>query len=912
MANEFRVKNGLIVGDLSVDSGGTLTIPDEIIHAGDTDTKIIFGTDTQGFQVNGNAIMGITDGQVTVDGSLTLKERSAAPADNDAYGQLWVKNTGTGQLFFTTDDGTDIQITTSSAVNASGGAANQTLTTGDGVSGANSGSDGDFTIAVEAAQTTITSLLATDIKIGEDDQTKIDFETADEIHFYAANVEQVYLADNIFGPQSDSDVDLGTTGVRWKDAFVDSITVTGAVTPASITLGGHTFNDIDIGTEHVDTDDHIMSSGAIKEYVDANGGASAIDNLSDAITTATSNIGLGSGALDSLTASSGNYNTALGINAGTAITTGDNSVAIGYNALTTATTQNEATAIGYLAGEDLAGGVFGSTAMGVRSLSNFTTGWGNTGVGHDALWSENGAGTGQQNTAIGYQAMKGAVGGGVGITGSFNVGLGSHANSRIADGTANVAVGHQSNNNVSSGSYNIGIGMRANQNVTTGSRNIAIGHEAMNGYDTENDNIAIGYDALGGSVAGGEYNVSIGNYSLDALTSADYNVAIGHNAGTLIQDGGSNVVIGAEAAGNGDIGANNVLVGMQSGYGSTDATQSVAIGNDAGKFGLKAATGSIAMGQNALKGHSSNTTGANYNTALGHYSMEDVTTGDDNTAVGSYSLKEITTGSTNIAIGHDAGDNITTGSHNVVIGGADVASATGDSQLSISSGGGGVTWITGTSDSGVLMGDGTIPNGSTAGQLTISNANADTFAHTLLLVDSEDDATNGPVLTLYRNTASPADNDILGKIQFNGEDSNGDARAYGNIRTESVDVTNGSHDGAMIFNTAIAGTQTDIFRIDTGVRAMIAGVVNITGTTTLSDEQSGSYVYVTGSGAPTLPPTAIAGQQFTLINNTGGNLTVGLGTSNAIASGWTAHAVMADETARTYFSPEANKWIYIG
>jgi hypothetical protein len=85
------------------------------------------------------------------------------------------------------------------------------------------------TLSVDAAQTGITSLLATDIKIGEDDQTKIDFETADEIHFYAANVEQVYLGDNIFGPQSDSDVDLGSTGVRWKDAFVDSLTVTGDI-----------------------------------------------------------------------------------------------------------------------------------------------------------------------------------------------------------------------------------------------------------------------------------------------------------------------------------------------------------------------------------------------------------------------------------------------------------------------------------------------------------------------------------------------------------------------------------------------------------------------------------------------------------------------------------------------------------
>jgi cytoskeletal protein CcmA (bactofilin family) len=102
----------------------------------------------------------------------------------------------------------------------------------------------DFAIA--AAQTTITSLLATDIKIGEDDETKIDFETADEIHFYAANVEQVYLGDNIFGPQSDSDVDLGSTGVRWKDAFVDTITTTG-----NATVGGDltvTGDDITMGT----------------------------------------------------------------------------------------------------------------------------------------------------------------------------------------------------------------------------------------------------------------------------------------------------------------------------------------------------------------------------------------------------------------------------------------------------------------------------------------------------------------------------------------------------------------------------------------------------------------------------------------------------------------------------------------
>jgi hypothetical protein len=108
--------------------------------------------------------------------------------------------------------------------------------------------DGDNTLdfALGAAQTTITSLLATDIKIGEDDQTKIDFETADEIHLYAANAEQVYVADGIFGPQTDSDVDLGTTGVRWKDAYIDTITVTGVVTAAGFTIGSAAITETEL------------------------------------------------------------------------------------------------------------------------------------------------------------------------------------------------------------------------------------------------------------------------------------------------------------------------------------------------------------------------------------------------------------------------------------------------------------------------------------------------------------------------------------------------------------------------------------------------------------------------------------------------------------------------------------------
>ena len=83
--------------------------------------------------------------------------------------------------------------------------------------------DGDNTLdfALGAAQTTITSLLATDIKIGEDDQTKIDFETADTIHFYAGNQNQLKLVDGGLVPITDNDVDLGTASLEFKNVYVD-------------------------------------------------------------------------------------------------------------------------------------------------------------------------------------------------------------------------------------------------------------------------------------------------------------------------------------------------------------------------------------------------------------------------------------------------------------------------------------------------------------------------------------------------------------------------------------------------------------------------------------------------------------------------------------------------------------------
>jgi len=218
--------------------GGTVAVIREVASDADSDAAMVFhtatddqvpSTDRERMRITsaGKVGIGLTSPStaLTVSGSITLAEQAAADSDTAALGQLWVKNTTPNQLYYTTDAGDDIQITSGTGMAFVGDITG--VTAGTGLSGG--GTSGTVSLAVGAAQTTITSILATDVKIGEDDETKIDFETVDEIHFYAANVEQVYVADNIFGPQSDSDVDLGTTGVRWKDAFVDSVTVTANV-----------------------------------------------------------------------------------------------------------------------------------------------------------------------------------------------------------------------------------------------------------------------------------------------------------------------------------------------------------------------------------------------------------------------------------------------------------------------------------------------------------------------------------------------------------------------------------------------------------------------------------------------------------------------------------------------------------
>ena len=203
-----------------------------------------------------------------------------------------------------------------------------------------------------------------------------------------------------------------------------------------------------------------------------------------------------------------------------------------------------------------------NTAYGLTALDAITTGDLNTIMGHAAATALD---SGAENVAIGANSMAAATSAG-----------------------QNTCVGYNSGAALSTGAlYNVLLGHGAGLAMTSGNRNVAIGVSAMDGFDTEQHNIGIGVSALGGSVAGGEYNVAIGNYSLDAVTSGDNNVAVGYNAGTAATTSGYNTFIGGSA---GDTIVSN----------SNDNGYNVCVGY--GSDGRSGSDNSIFIGANAVSG----------------------------------------------------------------------------------------------------------------------------------------------------------------------------------------------------------------------------------------------------------------------------------------------------------------------
>ena len=84
----------------------------------------------------------------------------------------------------------------------------------------------------------------------------------------------------------------------------------------------------------------------------------------------------------------------------------------------------------------------------------------------------------------------------------------------------------------------------------------------------------------------------------------------------------------------------------------------------------------------------------------------------------------------------------------------------------------------------------------------------------ITLVSTDTDSTGGPELKMYRNSASPADNDFTGIITFHGENDAGEEIEYSRIRTRIVDATDGSEDSRIEFEGHKDGSSIAFCKMD--------------------------------------------------------------------------------------------------
>lgn len=159
-------------------------------------------------------------------------------------------------------------------------------------------------------------------------------------------------------------------------------------------------------------------------------------------------------------------------------------------------------------------------------------------------------------------------------------------------------------------------------------------------------------------------------------------------------------------------------------------------------------------------------------------------------------------------------------------------------------------------------------------------------------VSTEAGAAAGPIMDLYRNSATPAANDVLGQVLFSGEDSAGNTQEYASIESVIQTATSTSEDGVLDFYATRAGSRTRIMSIGanvTSTRGFITGyttTATAAGTTTLTVDST-QQQFFTGTTTQTcqLPVTSTLtlGQSFTITNNSTGAVTINSSGGNAIA-----------------------------
>ena len=426
--------------------------------------------------------------------------------------------------------------------------------------------------------------------------------------------------------------------------------------------------------------------------------------------------------------------------------------------------------------------------------------------------------------------------------------------------TYNLGVGETALDALTTGDNNIALGYDALLANTTGTKNLAIGKGALDAADTESNNIAIGFDALGGAVAGGEYNVAIGNYALDAAVGGgtnegDYNVAVGDNTLSANTTGSYNTATGAWALNANTTGKSNTGIGLEALTKNTTGDYNTGIGSGA-LYTNVSGDGNTAIGEAALK-----VSTGNYNTAVGAESLE-ANTGTSNTAVGTEAGEATTTGGNNVFVGADAGDANTTGQQNIIIGsGSEASAVNAENQIVIGYG------AVGQGDNIAIIG-----NTSVTKVYASQDKGASIYAKDLVLENDETitNTSDGTVAISATTTSVSGDLTVTGNdITF----GNGETISNATDGTVAITSTNTTVSGNLSGSGSISGFD--------------ANLNDQTGTTyTLVASDNGKVVALNNGSAITVTINTGLGDGFNclLVQKGAGQVTISAGGGVTVAN----------------------------
>ena len=126
------------------------------------------------------------------------------------------------------------------------------------------------------------------------------------------------------------------------------------------------------------------------------------------------------------------------------------------------------------------------------------------------------------------------------------------------------------------------------------------------------------------------------------------------------------------------------------------------------------------------------------------------------------------------------------------------------------------------------------------------------FGSSINILTTDSGASAGPILYLERNSGSQAASDLIGQIQFTGEDDGGSDNTYGMITGLVSDPAAGGEDGTIRMSVSINGTDSTIADVmESGVNLATGKGILINGTSILTSTSLAATVVLADGVAAT-------------------------------------------------------------